>query len=101
MLAQLASVLGLAAGTWLIRAGFIVSPRGRALAVQLDPWLTYARPAVLAGLLASLSMRGTAVDDLGLLAYAAAIVLAVSVGSVTRSLAYALVAGVLGLVVFA
>lgn len=101
MLSELAAILGLAAGTWLIRAGFIVSPRGRALAVRLDPWLTYARPAVLAGLLASLSMRGTAVDDLGLLAYAVAVVLAVSVGSVTHSLTYALIAGVLGLVVLA
>jgi branched-subunit amino acid transport protein len=101
VLAQLAATLGLAAGTWLIRAGFIVSPRGRALAVQLDPWLTYARPAVLAGLLASLSMRGTAVDDLGLLAYATAIALAATVGSVTRSLTYALVAGALALVLLA
>lgn len=46
-------------------------------------------------------MRGTAVDDIGLLTYATAVVLAVSVGSVTRSLTYALAAGALALVVLA
>ena len=101
MIVELAAVLALAAGTWFIRAGFIVSSRGRELAVALDPWLTYARPAVLAGLLASLTMRGTAVDDLGALAYLGVVGAGLLVAAVTRSLAYALVAGALVLVVVA
>lgn len=97
MIAQLLAVLGLAAGTWMIRAGFIVSPRGRALAVALDPWLTYARPAVLAGLLASLTFRGATVDEVGLAAYAGCIGVALLVAALTRSLGWALVAGLAAL----
>ena len=101
MVVELAAVLALALGTWVIRAGFIVSSRGRELAVALDPWLTYARPAVLAGLLASLTMRGTAVDELGALPYLGIVGVGLVVAALTRSLTYALVAGALILVVVA
>ncbi len=101
MLVELAAVIALGLGTWFIRAGFIVSPRGRELAVALDSWLTYARPAVLAGLLASLTLRGTAVDDLGAVAYVGVVGFGLLVAALTRSLAYALAAGALVLVVVA
>ncbi|MGE3960767.1 MAG: AzlD domain-containing protein [Dehalococcoidia bacterium] len=101
MIDELVAVLALGLGTWVIRAGFIVSSRGRELAVALDSWLTYARPAVLAGLLASLTMRGSAVDELGWPSYLVVVGAGLVVAVVTRSLTYALVGGALLLVVLA
>lgn len=101
MIGDLFAILGLAVGTWGIRAAFIVTAQGREIAVALDRWLTFARPAVLAGLLASLTMRGAAPDELGLLVYAAAVGAALVTAVWTHRLTLALLAGVVALFVLA
>lgn len=101
MLPEAFALVALSAITWGIRAGFIVSTAGRSLAVTLDPWLTYARPAVLAGLLASMSVRGAAVDEVGAVAYGGAVGAALLAAAATRSLGWSLVAGVVVLLVLA
>lgn len=93
MIVPLAAILVLGAGSWLFRAGFIVFPAGRIIAVRLDPWLAHARPAVLAALLASLSMRQSTLPEFEALPYAAGLLVSAAVGAATRNLAYGFVAG--------
>src|SRR5690606_36712823 len=54
---QVAVMAALGLGSWVLRAGFIVVPAGRSAAAILERWLVYARPAILAALVASVLIR--------------------------------------------
>lgn len=61
---QFAAIVVVALGTYAMRAAFILLPAGRDVAASLDRWLTHARPAILAALVASV-LAGTAGSEAG------------------------------------
>jgi len=50
---QVMAFLLLGAGSWVLRSSFLVLPLGPSVARRLEGWLSLARPAVMAALLAS------------------------------------------------
>ncbi len=100
---QFGVIAALGAGSWGLRAGFIVLPAGRGAAAFMERWLTHARPAILAALLASVLSRTATADPAGasmatwlpLIAGVAAGMLAARRWGLSGSLAAGLVAYVL------
>lgn len=54
---QIGVLAALGLGSWMLRASFIVAPAGRSAARYLERWLVYARPAIMAALVASVLIR--------------------------------------------
>ena len=91
MASALIAVLLVGAGSWMLRAGLIVLPAGRTLALRLDPWLTYARPAVLASLLATATAAHA--GSVALHALLLGLTAAGATARLTRNLGWGLLAG--------